>query len=238
MSTKKSLADTRLFIDLFDAHVIKVGNFRLRLGEKEPYRYVVTPFLIDVRVLVSYPKLLKDVTKVYQKALSHIEFDRMAAIPYAALPIVSAVSMMNERPWIYLRKETKSYGTQKAIEGEFFQGEKVVLIDDTLTSGISALVAVEALKRVGLVVNDIVLLIDRGEIGTTRLTKQGLHVTSLYHVNEIFPVLFSLGKISKAQYIRIQKAHVQLKLQVVRDGDDDKPHFISADGLPVGAKIR
>ena len=209
--------DKKLFVDLYDAHVIKVGSFRLRIGEREPYRYVTTPFLVDVRVLISYPTLLQRVAKAYENVLQKLHFDRMAAIPYAALPIVVALSLVNKKPWIYPRKEVKQYGTQKVIEGEFCDGDTVVIVDDTLTSGSSVLLAVEKLKQAGLVVHDVVLLIDRGEIGTSRLEANGLRVISLYHINDILQELFLRGKISKEQYDLIQVGHEVLKASVIKE---------------------
>ncbi|MBI4066106.1 hypothetical protein HY411_00155, partial [Candidatus Gottesmanbacteria bacterium] len=183
-------------------------------GEKPPYSYVTTPFLIDVRVLVSYPRLMKRVAKQYARVLGAIRYDRMAAIPYAALPIVATVSMINRKPWIYPRREVKRYGTKNPIEGEFFKGERIVVLDDTVTTGGTLTVAIRKLQEHGLQIRDVVLLVDRGEDGIPKLQKQGIRVHALYHIDDMLEALCASQKISKEQLVSIQNSHEELKESV------------------------
>lgn len=206
-----------IILELYDARVIKVGQYRLRLGDAPPYRYVTTPFLIDVRVLISHPMLLQKVARLYENALKPLSYDRMAAIPYAALPIVGAISVLNKRPWIYPRREAKVYGTQKVIEGEFAKGDRVVLVDDTLTSGTTILEAIHKLRHHGLRVSDVVLLVDRGEDGNKRLEAQGIHIVFLFQIDAILEVLLAAGKITKRQFMSIRVGHTALKETVKAD---------------------
>lgn len=211
----------KLILELYDAHVIKVGQYRLRLGDSSPYRYVKTPFLIDVRVLISHPFLLQKVARVYVKALETLSYDRMGAIPYAALPLVASISALNKRPWIYPRREVKMYGTQKVIEGEFTRRDRVVLIDDTITSGTTIMNAIQKLQHHGLRISDVVLLVDRGEDGVVRLEQQGINVFSLFHISAILAVLVAARKITVKQFKSIQIRHAALK-QTVATGINDE----------------
>ncbi len=215
MHEKLTQSDKKLIVDLFMKRVIKVGSFRLRVGEEPPYSYVTTPFLIDVRVLVSYPSLMKRVAERYVQALDSIRFHRMAAIPYAALPIVATVSMINDKPWIYPRREVKDYGTKNPIEGEFHAGEHVVVLDDTVTTGATLAVAIRKLQERGLQIRDVVLLVDRGEEGIPKLQKQGIHVHAIYHIDDMLEVLCASRKISKKQLASIQHSHEELKESVM-----------------------
>jgi len=113
----------KLMLSLFKIGAIKFGSFKLKSG-------MISPVYIDLRVLVSYPKVLKQVAKAYITVLEKLKFDRMAAVPYTAIPIVSAISFYNNKPWLYTRKEVKDYGTKKSFEGEYKVGERVVLVDD------------------------------------------------------------------------------------------------------------
>lgn len=207
MHAQLTQSDRKLIVDLHETHVIKVGIFHLRVGKKPPYSYVTTPFLIDVRVLVSYPALMKRVARRYKIVLDALRFHRMVAIPYAALPIVATVSMMNNKPWIYPRREVKEYGTKNAIEGEFHAGEIVVLLDDTVTTGNTLTVAIEKLQHHGLRIRDIVLLVDRGEAGIPMIQNRGFCVHSVYHIDDILRVLSDTGNITKKQLAEIMKDH-------------------------------
>ena len=93
--------------------------------------------------------------------LEKIAFDRLAAIPYAALPIGSAISLQSGWAMVYPRKEVKSYGTKAEIEGLYDAGETVVVIDDLATTGRSKFEAIEKLTAADLNVKDVVVLIDR-----------------------------------------------------------------------------
>src|SRR5512142_655749 len=144
-----SLADA-----LLEAGCIKFGSFTLKSG-------LQSPIYIDLRQIITYPKLLADIAQAYLPLLSTLQFLRIAGLPYAAIPIATAISLAGNYPMIYPRKEVKTYGTKAEIEGEYHTGETVVVIDDLATTGGSKFEAIEKLTGVGLVVKDIVVLVDR-----------------------------------------------------------------------------
>src|ERR1700687_3535190 len=111
---------------LYDIGVVKFGDFTFKSG-------INSPIYLDHRLLATHPKTLKYVAKIYAKLLKDLEYDRLAGIPYAAMPIAGAVSLLLERSWIYPRKEVKKYGTKSPIEGKYNKGETVVVLDDLIT---------------------------------------------------------------------------------------------------------
>ena len=134
---------------------------------------------VDLRLLVSRPNLMQAAACAYARKLDFLECDRIAGIPYAALPIGMAVSLASGVPLIYNRKESKSHGMGKDIEGLWQPGERVVIIEDVITTGGSIVSSVELFRAAGLVVEDAVVLLDRQQGGVENLRKVGIRVHSV-----------------------------------------------------------
>jgi uridine monophosphate synthetase len=153
--------------------------------------------------LASHPDVLQRAAAAYAGLLRELEYDRIAAIPYAALPIGTAVALHTGQPLIYPRKETKAYGTQRAIEGAHAPGERVVVLDDLITTGGSKIEAIEPLRHAGLAVTDVVVLIDRQGGGREELAGHGYRLHSVFTLQEILDVLAAHGAISTAQRTQV-----------------------------------
>lgn len=155
------------------------GNeFTLKSGLK-------SPIYIDLRRLVTFPDLLKRVASAYIPILRNLKFERLAALPYAAIPITTAISLAGGWPMIYPRKEVKKYGTKADIEGEYFPGERVVVIDDLVTTGGSKFEAIDKLNLAGLLVKDVVVLIDRESGAAEALSQAGYQMHAILTLSEI-----------------------------------------------------
>lgn len=183
---------------LYRCGAVKFGDFILKSGQH-------SPIYIDLRVLVSYPKAMKKVSQCYVDLLKKLDYDRLAGIPYTALPITAIVSLMTNKPWIYPRKEIKDYGTKKNIEGLYHQGEKVVVIDDLITTGLSKLEVIKPLRKEGLNIKDVVVLIDRQQGGRQELRKLGYRLHAVLGLKEILTALKNKKKISQKKYQQILK---------------------------------
>jgi len=189
-------ADPALILKLADVGIVRVGDFVLHSGKH-------SPIYIDLRLLASHPPLLDEVAAVYARMLAGLAFDRVAAIPYAALPIGTAVALRTGMPLIYPRRETKEYGTARPIEGHFDKGERAVVLDDLITTGASKLEAVKALRDAGLEVADIVVLLDRGKGAREELAEAGLQLHAAYTLPEIVQILVEHERIGVEDYQRV-----------------------------------
>jgi uridine monophosphate synthetase len=191
-----SLAD-----GLLDAGCIKFGSFTLKSG-------IESPIYIDLRRLVGYPHLLVEVASAYVRILSDLKFDHLAALPYAALPIASAISLQSGWSMVYPRKEVKSYGTKAQIEGVYQLGEKVAVIDDLISTGGSKFEGIEKLESAGLKVEDVVVLIDRSPDQGAELVERGY---KLHAVLTIADLLDHYEQTDQVDPAKIAEARVFLR---------------------------
>ncbi len=186
-----------LALGLHSAGCIQFGSFTLKSGQ-------VSPIYLDLRRLVAEPALLRSVARAYARLLNPLVFDRLAAIPYAGLPIGTAVALEMGRPLIYPRREAKSYGTGKSIEGVYELGDTVVLIDDVVTTGATKLEAISPLKAAGLRVQDIVVLIDREQGAAAELGAHGLRLHSVLTMTTLLDILARHRRITVDEYQRVR----------------------------------
>jgi uridine monophosphate synthetase len=180
---------TSLSDGLLSAGCIKFGEFTLKSGLK-------SPIYIDLRQIITYPILLEQIGASYLPLLKNLKFDRIAGLPYAAIPIATAISLAGNYPMIYPRKEAKAYGTKAEIEGEYHAGETVVVIDDLATTGSSKFEAIEKLTGAGLVVKDVVVLIDRQSGAKESLEKAGYNLYSVLTIYELLDHWETNSKVS------------------------------------------
>ncbi len=104
---------------------------------------------------------------------------------------LSYTSYLNNKPIkaFVVRKEAKEHGTQRLIEGDVSEGERVVILEDVITTGNSTLKAINAAISSGLVVKRVIALVDREEGGKENIEKMGIKVASITNKTELFKLL-------------------------------------------------
>lgn len=185
------LAD-RIAAGLVRTGCVRFGSFKLKSG-------LMSPIYLDLRRLVGDPGLLDDVAAALARLLQGVPHDLLAPLPYAALPIGTAVALRTGTPLVYPRREAKEYGTKASVEGIFEAGQVAVMIDDLATTGDSKLEGVEKLSSVGLVVRDVVVLIDRESGAAELMAAQGLGFYALFTLSQLLERWLASGAISPAQ---------------------------------------
>lgn len=182
-------------LGLHEIGALKFGKFKLKSG-------LESPMYMDLRLFISYPKFLKKIAKVYAQMLEPLQYDRLAGVAYAALPIAGAISLENERPWIYMRKEglAKGYGLKKSIEGEYNEGDVVAVIDDLVTKGDSKIEVIQPFNDNGLVIKDFVVLIDYEKGANELLKKRGYNLHAFLTTREVVDIMKENDRITDSQY--------------------------------------
>ncbi|XP_031137670.1 uridine 5'-monophosphate synthase isoform X1 [Sander lucioperca] len=188
-----------LILKLHDVNAVKFGEYKLKSG-------MLTPIYIDLRVLVSYPALMNQVSSlIYQRVQEEgLQFDSVCGVPYTALPLATIICSRHELPMLIRRKEAKDYGTKRLVEGSFQDGDICLIIEDTVTTGSSILETAEVLNKEGLKVTDAIVLMDREQGGVDMLASQGIKLHPIISMFKLLNVLLAAERIDAqtAQNVR------------------------------------
>ncbi|MFM9110019.1 MAG: bifunctional orotidine-5'-phosphate decarboxylase/orotate phosphoribosyltransferase, partial [Prochlorococcaceae cyanobacterium] len=185
-----------LILDLFDIGCLLFGDYVQASG-------ALFNYYIDLRQIISDPNLFHRVLHAYSEMLEGLEFERIAGIPDGSLPTATGLSLQLHRPLIYPRKEVKAHGARRLIEGDFEEGEQVVVSDDILITGGSVLEGIAKLESSGLVVKDVVVFIDHGGAhdprARRRLAERGYRLHAVMAIERITRVLRQAGRLTAVQ---------------------------------------
>jgi len=155
------MTDTELATRLREVALLE-GDFTLRSGRKSKYYF-------DKYLFETQPDLLREIGR---RLAAHVgeNVDRIAGPELGAVALAAAASLESGKPFVIVRNSKKAdYGTGKLIEGRLDEGERVVLVEDIVTSGGQAVEAVKTLRAAGAEVIKAVVVIDRQEDGMANL---------------------------------------------------------------------
>ncbi len=220
----------QFFLKIYNLGIIKFGNFTLKSGMN-------SPIYIDFRPIASRPDLLIKLSDLLLHEVSYTNFELICGVPYAALPIATTLSLRSNIPLIIKRKENKGYGTKRMIEGIYKKGQNCLLIEDVITSGDSLLKTVIDLEKEGLIIKDILSILDREQGGTENIKKRGYNIRTLFRIGEVLKMLEKKHFLKKKKIHMIQfffsKKNIK-KFQNKRISYEEKKEKISH---PIGKKL-
>ena len=194
-----------IILFLFDRNAIKIGNFTLSSGRK-------SRFYLDLRILQSYPIYFRKTISL-MKYLIHSEigldsFDYLCSVPSSGTVFGSALSYELFKPHIYVRKDMKTYGMQKKIEGVLNPNSKILFVDDVITTGHSILKGIESLSY-DSVIRGVIVLIDRQQGSQDLFDQFSLKIKSAIPILRIIKILNDNGRIDKNDYNDIKEELVK-----------------------------
>jgi orotate phosphoribosyltransferase len=181
---------------------LQFGTFKLTSGKMSPY-------YIDLRVVPSFPDAFQKICGFYMNFIKEevgtANFERVVGIPVAGIPFAALIAYCFKKPFLYIRRGVKRHGRQKRIEGVLAPGDRVLLVDDLVTTGLSLRKAAKAITAEGGVVCEAAVLIDRQEGGKEKLERDGIKLHSLLSISEIANTLCELGSVDEEQMKTILK---------------------------------
>ncbi len=187
---------------LHNIDALKFGLFKLTSGK-------VSPYYIDLRIVPSFPDAFRQICDFYGESITSQvglkNFDRIAGIPIAGIPFASQIAYNLKKPFLYARKGVRLHGRQRRVEGILVSGDRVLLVDDLVTTGLTLKKAAKAVTAEGGIVKEAVALLDREEGGKEKLAKNGIQLHALLKISEVANRLYEIGAIDEESLKTIMK---------------------------------
>ena len=168
-----------------------------------------SPVYVDCRKIISF---LDEREFIMNEALNYFEknkikFDLVAGGETAGIPYAAIISEKIKKPMVYIRKKPKGFGQNQQIEGHFKEKEKAILIEDLATDGGSKVVFVEAMRKAGLIVNDIFVIFyyDIFNLENSVLSKLNVNIHSLCTWKDIISVIEKKNSYKKNDIKNLKK---------------------------------
>jgi len=171
---------------------IKFGDYILASGKKSPY-------YIDLRQTISSPITMdwigNALTRIVINEIGKDKIDKILGVPTAGVPFATVVSQKLAIPLIYYRQARKEHGVRKKIEGILDRNDRVLIIDDLITTGESVIESAEVVRDQGGVVNELAVLLDREQGGKERLRSSRIEPHVLFKISDAMEWLHTVGLI-------------------------------------------
>lgn len=183
------MSSRRQLVELLATRSVRRGNFTLASGKQ-------SSFYVDARLTTMSPEGLSSIGPVGLAMIRERgwEPDSVGGLTLGADPVSYAIAYASAgapRPIraFTVRKEAKTHGTGKLIEGPFNPADRVVVIEDVITTGGSALKAIEAIRAAGAMILGVLAVVDREEGGREAIEATGVSVAAIARVGEILPLV-------------------------------------------------
>lgn len=185
----RPMTERQQLVHLLATRSVKTGHFTLASGR-------TSDLYIDARLTTMSPEGLALIGPLAIQTLraAEWELDSIGGLTLGADPIAYSISYAsNFTPPLLraftIRKEAKAHGTGRLIEGAFLRGDRVAVVEDVITTGHSALRAVDAVKTAGGHIVGVFTLVDREEGGRKAIENAGYNVISITHRSELLSLI-------------------------------------------------
>jgi orotate phosphoribosyltransferase len=173
---------THVATEFHKKKIIQLKETQLSSGKKSPY-------YIDLRQILAYPQLMNIIVQygIFKVKDMGVECDRIASVPLGAVPFASNMAYAMDLPSVLIRNQEKSYGNKKLFEGVINVGDKILLVEDVITTGHSVIETITKLKNRGTEVVAVMCLVNREEGGVENINYNfpDIPVHSLFNISAI-----------------------------------------------------
>jgi uridine monophosphate synthetase len=184
-------------LNLIRNNALKIGDYILHSGKKSPY-------YVDLRQTISDPISMdwisNSLARIVINEIGESKTDKILGVPTAGVPFATIISQKLAKPMLYYRRERKEHGVRKKIEGDMQRNERIVMVDDLITTGQSVIDAANAARDQGGVVHELVVLLDREQGGKENLRAQSIEPHVLFNISEAFEWLREVKLIDEDHY--------------------------------------
>lgn len=160
---------------LIEANTVKHGKFQLASGKNSKY-------YVDIKDITANPIILAEITAEISKRISA---RKIAGVELGAVPLLAAVSLELNIPYVIIRKDVREHGIDKQFIGIILPDEEIDVIEDVITTGNSVLKAVDMMRKNGAKISKVICVVDREEGGREALNKEGLELLTLVRLSEL-----------------------------------------------------
>jgi orotate phosphoribosyltransferase len=184
-------------LNLIRNNALKIGDYILHSGKKSPY-------YVDLRQTISDPISMdwisNSLARIIINEIGESKTDKILGVPTAGVPFATIISQKLAKPMLYYRRERKEHGVRKKIEGDMQRNERIIMVDDLITTGQSVIDAVNAARDQGGVVNELVVLLDREQGGKENLRAKNIEPHVLFNISEAFEWMREVELIDEEHY--------------------------------------
>ncbi|KKQ88107.1 MAG: Orotate phosphoribosyltransferase [Parcubacteria group bacterium GW2011_GWF2_38_8] len=169
--------------------LLKIGAIKFSFENPITFKSgIVSPIYMDNRKLPFHPEEWKEVLEEMKNLIqeNNLVFDIIAGVEAGGIPHSAGLGLLISKPSVFVRKKAKEHGTKSMIEGGEVKGKKVLLVEDLVSTGISSLASVKAIREEGGEVNNCLAIASYGfEEGEEAFKNEDINLISLVSFADI-----------------------------------------------------
>ncbi len=175
----------------------------VKLSPQKPFTWasgMLSPIYCDNRVALSHPAVRSFIKQcLAEKSQAFGSFDVVAGVATAGIPHGALLADVLEKPFVYVRSSAKDHGRRNQIEGELKSGQRVLVVEDLISTGGSCLLAVDALRDAGAEVVGVLAIFQYGFAkADIAFAEKGIDFQTLTNYNALIEEAAQMGYVSES----------------------------------------